>query len=170
VILSDDSAQRAVKLSETRRVWLEREYPRHQHDIEDAPQIALLKLLECGKGGDAEIGNMLAWLYIVARNALLDIIRKRIRSPETAWSPAAERVADSGKTPEEIVDWHQHVALVVRAAIRLPKRLRTILWLSKREGLTYRKIAEQMQVTEKQVKRDIARALYSIRRKVGRKM
>jgi RNA polymerase sigma factor (sigma-70 family) len=170
MIYSEDSAQQAVRLSETIRVWLEREYPRHRSDIEDAPQIALLKLLERGEDSDTEIRNMLALLYTAARNALLDIIRKRRRSPETAWSPAAEVVADSGKTPEEIVDWNQRVALVVRAAIRLPKRLRTILWLSKREGLTYRKIAEHMQVTEKDVKRDIARAVHSIRRTMRSRM
>lgn len=82
-----------------------------------------------------------AWVYAVARNAALAVVRARGRRPEDAVDEVPERPRDAGAAPfaDVVVE-----TMTVQAALRtLPAKHREalLLWVG---GLTYQQVAELM--------------------------
>ena len=108
---------------------------------EDAAQETFAAVWRSARSYRSERGSASAWLYAVARHAIIDRARQR---PE----PAAE-VADEASeeaTPEEQAEaswlaWRVHAALE-----RLPERERVVLELAYWSGLSQAEIASYLDV------------------------
>ena len=102
------------------------------------------------------------WLFSIARNATLDVLRRRQR---IAFVPLAEDAPDGagalpvpGAPPDERCADRQRLALLDRALRELPAEQREILWLRELEDMSYGEIAATLGIAEGTVKSRLARA------------
>jgi RNA polymerase sigma-70 factor (ECF subfamily) len=100
------------------------------------------------------------WLFVIARNASLDALRRRRRA--AAFVPAELDVVDSFG-PEEVVLRDDEAKRVHEALGALPARYRDVLELYYISGLRYREIALALDVPIGTVKTFISRAKRRLR-------
>ena len=145
------------------------------HDLdgaEDVVQDCFVRLLETNRLDSLEIHSsdkplltspqLKSFLYTSVRNACIDKLRRK--------NPILQDVSPSDLqgtiSDEQAVDSSSREALLWTAIEQLPERCREIFLMSKRDGLTYREIAEELGLSEKTVEHQISKALKILR---GRK-
>lgn len=102
-----------------------------------------------------------SYLFIVARNIILDRLKKK------AYENAAKKELSFGSkyasdADSRIEQW-QYDRLLDEAVSRLPPRQKQIFLLVKREGKDHKEIADELGVSKLTIKKQMARALKSIR-------
>jgi RNA polymerase sigma factor (sigma-70 family) len=167
MIYGEKLALRALELSRKIRRMLRRKYSRDEADFQDAQQDVAVRLLVYGQTDREPISNVDGFVWQAMDNQVLQDIQEQAALPVLPWCRKVDAVADSARTPDDALDWDQRTQLVLQAAFRLPKTLRKVLWLSKRERMTYREIAERMGMTEAQVKASIAKAVYRMKQRLN---
>jgi RNA polymerase sigma factor (sigma-70 family) len=124
-----------------------------RHDAEDAAQEAFAALALSLRKGVPE--NVPAWLMRVARNAAIDVARRR-RVDARAEEHVPDRVAGAEGVKAELES--------VMAGVReLPEAQRTALLMRELAGHSYREIAALLELDEAAVHGLIARARISLR-------
>ena len=145
---------------------------------------SLCRFLECLLGGQAPVAQDLAqesflqlhrtawgtipvgearfWLYRVARNLAFNEFR-RVRTRHRLFDRVVEAVRPKTRTPEEEYETQEREGLVLSMLKGLPEDQRTALLLREQEELSYREIAEVLNVSESKVKTDIFRARAALR-------
>ena len=98
-------------------------------------------------------------LFTTARNLAIDHIRAHRVRQDYARAIAAGADACSGDRPDENVGSQEELAGLVRALAELPERAQRVFLLNRLDGLSYRKIARQLQVSVSTVEKDMIRAL-----------
>lgn len=86
-------------------------------------------------------GSMASWLYRITVNAAIDLQRKR-----RAESPLNEQERDPGDSPEQTLLDHDRQERLRSAVAALPEGARAALILREYEGLSYREIADALQL------------------------
>jgi RNA polymerase sigma-70 factor (ECF subfamily) len=84
------------------------------------------------------------WLYRVAVNAATDMLRKERRI--LPGDIEEMQLADEQPGPESIVSHNQRAVLVQKAVLSLPDASRAVLVLKEYEGLSYREIADALDI------------------------
>ena len=131
------------------------------HDIdeaEDVVQDCFVKLISRSIMPE----NIKAFLYTSVRNASIDRLRRQ--SPiDTEISPSdlSGTISDNNQAQESSF----REAELWTAIELLPERCREIFLMSKRDGMTYREIAEELDQSEKTVEHQISKALKTLRGK-----
>ena len=144
------------------------------HDLdeaEDVVQDCFVRLLESDKyerlcllsvASQSLTNQLKSFLYASVRNACIDRLRCK--------NPILQDVSPSDLqgliTDEQAVDSSSREAELWTAIEQLPNRCREIFLMSKRDGMTYREIAEELGLSEKTVEHQISKALKILR---GRK-
>lgn len=126
-------------------------------DAEEAAQDTFLALWRGIRGfrGDAAFST---WLYRLASNACLDLLRRRrgetvsLDDEETHWD-----AVDPGEQPQERVERSERQETLRRALASLPEEYRAALLLREAEGLRYEEIAEALGIELGTVKSRICR-------------
>lgn len=114
------------------------------HGAQDAVQEAFVRLLAADP---AVVDPRLpAWLYAVCRNLCLDR-RRREKVMERTNAPEPDLQSGSGADPAEIAARGDEAAAALRALDLLPERQREALLLRFLHGLSYREVAEVMDIT-----------------------
>jgi RNA polymerase sigma-70 factor (ECF subfamily) len=109
---------------------------------EDAVQDAFAAVWRSARSYDPERGAGAAWLYTVARNAIVDGVRRR---PEPPAGVVVEEAA-SGAGPEERAEASWLAWRVHRAIEDLPEHEREVLELAYWSELSQSEIAERLHV------------------------
>lgn len=125
-------------------------------EAEDILHDVFLKML-ASLGPAARVGNLRAWLFTVARNAVADHFRSRRPTRELP-----EDLADQAPPPDSapLLD----VGACLRPMIdALPERIRAALVLADLEGLRQREVAERLGVSLPAVKSRVLRGRHMIR-------
>lgn len=143
------------------------------HDVdeaEDVVQDCFVRLLEKtrqdaeGQGTSSPKlfpAHPKAFLYTSVRNACIDRLRRQNPiSQDVSPSDLSGTISD-----EEAVDSSFREAELWTAIELLPDRCREIFLMSKRDGMTYREIAEELNLSEKTVEHQISKALKVLRGK-----
>ena len=127
------------------------------HDIdeaEDVVQDCFVKLISRSIMPE----NIKAFLYTSVRNASIDRLRRQ--SPiDTEISPTDLCVVISDDQAQESSFREAELWTAIEL---LPERCREIFLMSKRDGMTYREIAEELNLSEKTVEHQISKALTHI--------
>lgn len=147
-----------VRLHENRVYTLCRRMCRSEDDALEAAQDAFLSAWR-GIGsfrGDAAFST---WLYRLAANACVDLLRRRrqetvsLDDDELGYDPP-----DPAPTPEQAAERAETRALVREGLAELPQDYREVLVLRELQGLTYAEIAETTGLELGTVKSRISRA------------
>lgn len=104
-----------------------------------------------------------AWLFRVARNAALDLLRRRrslgfLAFDELAPDEGEAAWPDPAPRPEQRLDDRRRIAALDRALASLPAEQREVLLLRELEEMSYAEIAATLAISEGTVKSRLARA------------
>jgi RNA polymerase sigma-70 factor (ECF subfamily) len=114
--------------------------------------------------GTLPVAEARFWLYRVARNLVLNEIRKG----QTRYR-LLDRVVDAmrpkSRTPEEQFEAQERRQLILQMLMTLPEDQRAALLLREQEQLSYREIGQVLNVSESKVKVDIFRARAGLRQR-----
>ena len=127
-------------------------------DSEDIVQQIFVELLEKAVVGSLEVGNMKGYLYTVVRNRAVKYVKKDQEkvSVESAMYLTDENIL-SISVEEEALVWNWIDAL--------PTVRRNIFLMAKQQGMKYKEIAEQLDISVKTVEGQMGKALKTLRDK-----
>lgn len=134
---------------------------RNEHDAEDALQESALRAFRYFRtfsGGDGR-----AWFLSIVRNTCRGW---RVRPLDTATDPFDEEQHSREPCtfdPELLMQHHDAAALIARAMSHVPDRARDLLVLREVEGLSYRELADVMQLPMGTVMSRLSRAREALR-------
>ena len=115
---------------------------RSRHLAEDVVQETLLAVWK-GAGRFRGTSKVSTWVFGIARNQALSLLRKEARAAKDELPPLVEPDPAIAITREE---------RVLAALDRLPEEQREVVFLAFYEGLSYRDIASMMEIPEGTVK------------------
>lgn len=126
-------------------------------DAADVTQSAFVRLWN--HRGDWKPGSLRSYLFRLTRNIALDKLRaEKARSArQQASTPPAPR------TPAEVLECDEMIGEVDRAVQALSPRRREVFTLAYLHGLSYRQIAEIMEISENTVSNQMTKALAELR-------
>lgn len=127
-------------------------------EAEDRTQEAFLRAYQDLERFDPE-RSFKSWLYRIAQNACIDVLRKR-----KAWSPLAEE-DEAGLTAPPLLR-HQDLGDLQEVVRELPGKYQAILHLKYTEGLDANEIADALGMTAGGVRVTLHRAIRVLREKV----
>ena len=110
------------------------------HDAEDVGQATFVKVWQ-NLDGYRPGSTFSAWLHRITVNAALDKLRSRREE-----TPLTERERDDRPTPERAILQDEMQTRVRRAVQALPPQSRAALVLREYEGLSYKEIAEALDI------------------------
>ena len=127
-------------------------------DSEDIVQQIFVELLEKAVVGSLEVGNMKGYLYTVVRNRAVKYVKKDQEkvSVESAMYLTDENIL-SISVDEDALVWIWIDAL--------PTDRRNIFLMAKQQGMKYKEIAEQLDISVKTVEGQMGKALKTLRDK-----
>jgi RNA polymerase sigma-70 factor (ECF subfamily) len=103
------------------------------------------------------VGSPKAWLYAAVRNRCIDVMRKAGKTeplPCDLDGPISDEEAENRSSVE---------ARLWTAVEALPEMRRKCLLMAKRDGLSYKEIADELNISEHTVRNHISRALETLR-------
>ena len=127
-------------------------------DSEDIVQQIFVELLEKAVVGSLEVGNMKGYLYTVVRNRAVKYVKKDQEkvSVESAMYLTDENALSISVEEEALVwDWID----------ALPTERRNIFLMAKQQGMKYKEIAIQLDISVKTVEGQMGKALKALRDK-----
>jgi RNA polymerase sigma-70 factor (ECF subfamily) len=165
----DDAFRIIVERHQDRLVRLCQRILQDREEALDAAQEVFIKAYQ--KAGSLQPkGELFTWLYRVATNHCLNKLRRRrivrfvpMGGADSDDSSAIEPATASAGPDTELVAREQWQA--TQSAIdRLPDNQKAVLVLAKFEGLSYRQIAETLEITEGAVESRLFRAMRNLAR------
>lgn len=138
----------------------------HQRDeAEDAMSTTMLKAQNNFIKSSGSINNIRAWLTTILHNACMDGHRNIKRSKEVFigselldFENLASQEVGRAQTPEELVDIQESLEVLYCRILELPAALREPLLLRAIEHLSYSEIAQQLELTEVNVRKRVQQA------------
>lgn len=149
-----------VKLHEPiLRAYLRKRFP-SLPDHDDIVQEVYIRILRAESKGNLT-SCARAFLFTIARNIAIDLLRRRQRNP-------AEAIPDSEALPlleeapgvVESLERRQRREMLLEAMATLPARCREVVALRHLEGLSYKEIAERLGISTETVKAHLAKGLH----------
>jgi RNA polymerase sigma factor (sigma-70 family) len=127
-------------------------------DARDCLQTVFARLLErCTALAD---DNLVSLLYVCARNAATDELRRRQHTRRHAGPDAREtEIQDEAPSPDRQVQGVEELKLLMSLVDELPPKCRRAFVSYKLDGLEYRDIAVQMNITESMVRKYVIKAV-----------
>ena len=158
-----------IRLHEKRVYALCRRMCRNEEDALEAAQDAFLAVWR-GLGSFREDASFSTWLYRLASNACLDLLRReKKRSAEVSLDDEEVRLdpADAAPRPDEAAEREETRRQVWEALYALPDEHRQVLLLREREQLSYAEIASVTGLELGTVKSRINRARLALRNELA---
>ncbi len=134
---------------------------RNEHDAEDVVQDALMRAFRYF--GTFTGGNARAWFLRIVRNSCSGWRGHRMRSATDPFDEEQHSRTRYACDPEMLMLRTDDAALIERAMNRLPERSRDLLALRELEGLSYRELADAMDIPMGTVMSGLSRARQALR-------
>ena len=120
-----------------------------------------------------ETRSFKVWLFAIARNKCMDIMRKRSRfvlfsvfSRDAQESPIEDTIVSEEPLPNDMAAKVETIDLVKNAIAGLPFEQKTAILLREYEGMAYKQISETMDCSVEKVKILLFRAREALFRKL----
>lgn len=142
-------------------------------DAQDMTQEAFLKAWKGIETFRLE-ASFSTWLYRLASNCCLDLLRSMKRRPTVSLTVENEEeeeqtmeIADDAPSPEDTVIWKEEREHLQLAMMQLDDEQRQILTLRVVNGMSYTDIAELLDIKEGTVKSRLSRARENLRKNLA---
>jgi RNA polymerase sigma factor (sigma-70 family) len=141
-----------------------------ESDIKDVCQEVYLRLLRFNRS--EVIQNPQAYLLRVAANVAHDFKLRRPQWTSLESEPIDEAAlgTDSSEGPESLADATYRSRYLLRVMAELPPLPRAVIALQYHDGLNYDQIAERLGVSQRVVKRAVARAFALMREALSKEV
>lgn len=113
-----------------------------------------------------EIDNFEAFLFITARNMILDSLRKKVFIKENEDSLIEYFEEEESLSPDYRLEFKEMNEIIHRGITLLPERQQRAFYLSRLAGLKHKDIALEMGISQESVKSHIVRAICQLRKYV----
>ena len=133
----------------------------HHEDAEDLTQRVFIRIYRSAERYLPH-AKFSTWIFTIARNLLIDEIKKRKRRPQMVFDEYIERAGEV-----EVGRSAELSEILMKQLDAIPENHRTALLLRVQRELSYREIAEVMQSTEASVKTWIHRARLGLRKSLS---
>ena len=110
----------------------------------------------------AEVVDMESWLFIIARNHILNVLQKKVKE-DAFLKNLEDYFSIANGSPEDLLFKKEAEELVNNAVTKLPKQQQLIYSLSRIAGLSQEEIATKLNISKNTVKSHMNKALNSIR-------
>jgi RNA polymerase sigma-70 factor (ECF subfamily) len=134
---------------------------RNEEDAEDAVQEASLRAFRYFRTFTGGSGR--AWFLRIVRNTCSGWRGRGFQAPTDPFDEERHSRAQPGSDPETLLLQTDDVTLVERAMSDLPHRFRDLLVLRELEGLSYREVADAMDIPMGTVMSGLSRARQALR-------
>jgi RNA polymerase sigma-70 factor (family 1) len=135
-------------------------YTKSTHAARDIVQDVFLKIWD-GRAKLGRIESFENYLYIMTRNRIISVMRKKLLEPVT--DSLQEFIEETGPSAEQRLSLKQAEELLEKGIELLPPQRRAVFVLSRREGLSYAEIGERLGISPSTVKGHIIQALNFLR-------
>ncbi|MDC7231930.1 MAG: RNA polymerase sigma factor [Spirochaetales bacterium] len=125
------------------RTFIDLNFSSIHQDREDTLQDILEKLVARIYSYDNRYA-LSTWVYAVARNHCLDLLRKQKRQPSFSGLDEGNVLVSSETSPEDILAENQDQTRMRQLMARLPREERQVLFLKYYEDMTFKEIARVM--------------------------
>jgi len=132
---------------------------------QDIAQESFIKLWKSGKTFDT-LTALKAYLYTIARNGCLDLVRNRNRLQQRHYQAATGQETAMEPVLADIIR-AESIALIYQFVQEMPGKMRDVFLLSYREGMTVSEIAVHLGWKVKAVKKQKYKALVALRSRFG---
>src|SRR5437762_6369168 len=135
---------------------------RNEEDAQDVVQEAYLRAFKSFGGFHGSNGR--AWLLTIVRNTSYTLLKKnQAVDLTTTFDEELHASGQESVSPTTILEQSENTALIREAINELPAEFREILTLRHQEGLSYKEIAEIVQIPPGTVMSRLARARAKLR-------
>jgi RNA polymerase sigma-70 factor (ECF subfamily) len=149
------------------RGYLRSSFPAVQ-DIDDVVQTSYLRVWKAASS--RQIASARAFLFRVARNVALDLVRRTQVAPFTPLGEIERScVIEEGTGVFERLGDEERIELLIDALDALPARTREAMILCKLQGCSYREAATRLGVAEKTVAEQVYRGMQRLGRELERR-
>jgi len=119
------------------------------------------------KSGELQIKtNLKGYLFVAVRNRIFSLIRKRKVNPDFV-DIVMEELNQLDNTTVEHINERELIKLIDAEIEQLPKKMKEVFELSRKEFLTNKEIAIKLNMTEEAVKKQIHRSIRILKLKLG---
>ena len=139
---------------------------RNEEEAEDITQELFTQLWQKAPGLELTGTSLSAYLYRAVRNRVFDHLKhRRVVNDYVA---SLNTFLEEGTVEADVLVREKELARIIEYEIALlPKKMRVIFELSRKQHLSYAQIAEQLDISEHTVKSQVSNALHILRAKVG---
>lgn len=144
-----EAFQELVERYQGRLFALARHYTRNAADIEDMVQDTFLKAFSRLEGFDHR-SSFYTWIYRIATNTILDVLKRRGRSPIRAVEDPeviGEVTPVEGPSPMASLEAGEVAAITRRVLDELPDIFKAVLVMREFHGMAYQDIADQLGIS-----------------------
>jgi RNA polymerase sigma-70 factor (ECF subfamily) len=150
-------AEEVQPLEPALRAYLQARFPA-LGDFDDIVQESYTRLLKAQAAGG--VRSTKAYLFTTARNAALDLFRRRRTTPLHTVAETAElSLLDDHPSAAESGEQAYMLGVLAEAVQALPDRCRQVLMLRYLDGLAYKEIAAQLGISPETVKVHMAKGM-----------
>jgi len=135
-----------------------------EQDVADIVQETFIAFWEA-KRGSGSVKSVKAYLFVIARNLAFQRLREQLKQIDVE----NRLVNYYGKADDStLVALHtKELSDLIDAEVeKLPERMREVFTLSRKEHLSYKEIAEKLQISDQTVKKQISKALKFLRLRI----
>lgn len=166
------SFQVLVERYQTRLFGLVRHYTRNPVEVEDIVQETFLKAYT-RLATFQQSSAFYTWLHRIAINTILDLKKRKSRSPiqpmaepEELGAPATEATERMTVRPDAQLEREEIAAITQAVLAELPEIFRTVLVMREFEGLAYQEIADVLEISIGTVESRLFRARARFKQKL----
>jgi RNA polymerase sigma-70 factor (ECF subfamily) len=139
------------------RAYLQARFP-SLPDKDDVVQEAYVRVMQAHESGGVRYAK--AFLFTTARNAALDVFRRRSAKPTEEINNFTEStVLEESPNAADDASKRQELEILTAAIEHLPERCRQVIILRYLEGLSYKEVAARLDISTETVKVQIAKGM-----------
>ncbi|MDJ1466880.1 RNA polymerase sigma-70 factor [Xanthocytophaga flava] len=117
-----------------------------------------------------KIQNLETYLFVSARNKSLNYLSQRSPFHISLEPESGEIEIVNTDDPEKILEWRQIYELLMQAVEELPDQCRTVFKLIKEEGMSYKQVAEILDLSPRTVETQLFRAMKKLHKSLDNYM
>jgi RNA polymerase sigma-70 factor (ECF subfamily) len=168
VLVSSVGFEAFDTLSRRLRPALMRYFQRRTASVSDAEELVQELFLRLLRRADLfALENLDGYVFEAAANLARDRVRRQKARGGRHIDIADIEAATDEPSPEQVVDARKRLDLMLLALDGLPPRARAIVILRRFENLTYRQIAERLDISVSAVEKHMVRSMSALRTALG---